>query len=212
MPRSDSIRMNASTCIDCRTPSAAAGSSMITMWLPHVIARATAIIWRCPPESAATGLRGSTWSPSDPSCSRVDLYIADLFSHPIERPSGPRASTSRLRKKLCITSRVSTSGEVLVHGLDAEAAGELGRERLLQRAVDVDLAGVRAVRAGDALDERRLAGAVVADEPEDLARVQREADVAERADGAVRLRRRAQLDDRARRAHRAAGRPAALVI
>src|SRR4029078_8400091 len=98
------------------------------------------------------------------------------------------------------------------HRLDAEAAGDLGRERLLQRAVDVDLTRVRAVRAGDALDARRLAGAVVADEPEDLAGVQREADVAERADGAVRLRRRAQLDDRARPAPRAARRAGAVGV
>ena len=36
-------------------------------------------------------------------------------------------------------------------------------------AVDLDLAGVAGVRPVDDLDERRLAGAVLADEPVDLA-------------------------------------------
>ena len=59
--------------------------------------------------------------------------------------------------------------EVLVHDLDAESGGVAGavdRDRL---AVEEVLARVDRVDAADALDERRLAGAVVADERGHLA-------------------------------------------
>ena len=59
-------------------------------------------------------------------------------------------------------------------------------------AVDVDLARVGAVDARDALDERRLACAVVADEPEHLAGEELQVDAAQRLHGAVRLLEAAQ--------------------
>ena len=74
--------------------------------------------------------------------------------------------------------------EVLVDDLDPELRGVL-------RAVDAspacrrrDLAAVAAVDAGDALDQRRLAGAVVADERHHLAGSHLEVDVGERLDRA----------------------------
>ena len=64
-------------------------------------------------------------------------------------------------------------GEVLVDELDPERGGRAGvvdRDRL---ALEEDLAAVDGVDAGEALDQRRLAGAVVADERGDLARDRR---------------------------------------
>ena len=49
-------------------------------------------------------------------------------------------------------------------------------------AVDRDLARVGGLHAGDRLDQRRLAGAVVADEGDDLAGIELEVGVDERLD------------------------------
>ena len=63
-------------------------------------------------------------------------------------------------------------------------------------AVDEDRPLVGQVRPRDALDQRRLAGAVVADERDDLGRVDLEVDVGQRLDRAEALRDSFQLDDR----------------
>ena len=55
-------------------------------------------------------------------------------------------------------------------------------------AVDRDRPGVGGLRAGERLDQRRLAGAVVADERDDLAGVDLEVDVLERRHAAEALR------------------------
>src|SRR6476646_6336840 len=65
-------------------------------------------------------------------------------------------------------------------------------------AVQLDLALVGDLRAGEALDERRLAGTVVADDREDFSGVQIEADAVESHDVSV------GLDEALRRQHRRA--------
>ena len=57
----------------------------------------------------------------------------------------------------------------LVDRLDVVAPGVAGRADLGLLAVDQDLAGVGMVGAGEHLDQRRLAGAVVAEQADDLA-------------------------------------------
>ena len=86
--------------------------------------------------------------------------------------------------------------EILVDDLDAE----LG---CVTRAVDVDvgpvvahLAFVEWIDADDALDQRRLAGPVVADESHDLAAADLEIDPVERLDGAEGLRDPPKLEER----------------
>src|SRR5205823_3970685 len=77
--------------------------------------------------------------------------------------------------------------EELEHRLDSVLAG-LGRA--LEGALDAvhdDLPRVRAQRPRDDVDERRLAGAVVADEADHLALVDRDADAAQGAYGAEAL-------------------------
>ena len=59
--------------------------------------------------------------------------------------------------------------EVLVDGRDPEAVASLGLAIVTVLAVELDRALVGAVDAGDHLDQRRLAGAVVADEGDHLA-------------------------------------------
>ena len=83
--------------------------------------------------------------------------------------------------------------EGLVHGLDPGLPGIGGALELDPGPVQHDLALIRAHRAGQALDQRGLAGAVVADDGQHLARVQLQAHpgqpdhVAERLDQAARF-------------------------
>jgi hypothetical protein len=53
---------------------------------------------------------------------------------------------------------------LLVHDGDAERAAVMGVADLRGDAVEQDLAGIRLVHAGDHLDQRRLSGAVLAEE------------------------------------------------
>jgi hypothetical protein len=69
-------------------------------------------------------------------------------------------------------------------------------------AVEEDLAGVDRVDPRDALDQRRLAGAVVTDERHDLAGADLEVDVIERLHRPEGLRDAAQLEGRCSRRHR----------
>ena len=85
--------------------------------------------------------------------------------------------------------------EILVDDLDPELRRVLRAVDRDLLAVEEDLAGVVAVDAGDALDERRLAGAVVADERHDLARAHLEVDVGQRLHRAERLREVADLEE-----------------
>ena len=98
-------------------------------------------------------------------------------------------------------SRLSAEGEVLVDELDPEGgsgARVVERDRL---ALEEDGAAVDAVDAGDALHERRLTGAVVADQRGDLARIDVEVDVVEDVDRAETLVELTDLEDG--RSHRA---------
>src|SRR5207248_1049906 len=92
-------------------------------------------------------------------------------------------------------------GEVLVHGLDPDAAGVERRAEADVLAVDEDLALVRLERARERLDQRRLAGPVVADDGDDLAGVEVEIGARERDDLAAALDEPARLEDRRRSAH-----------
>ena len=86
--------------------------------------------------------------------------------------------------------------EILVDDLDPELRRVLRAGDVTRLALEEDLAGVDRVDAGDRLDQRRLAGAVVADERHHLALAHLEVDVAQRLDGAERLRDPAELECR----------------
>ena len=76
------------------------------------------------------------------------------------------------------------------------ARASCGRRKIDRLAVDPDLAGVGDHRARQALDQGRLAGAVVADDGQHLARVQVEVGAVEADDAAEGLDQAAGLDDR----------------
>ena len=87
-------------------------------------------------------------------------------------------------------------GQRLVDRLDAEG---LGVSRVADRhglAVDQDLAGIGRVGAGERADQRRLAGAVAADEADDLAGVEVDGDAVDGVDAAERDEDVAHLDER----------------
>src|SRR6185295_6660375 len=71
--------------------------------------------------------------------------------------------------------------EVLVDGLDPERTGLDRRAERDLAALEQDLSRVRGLDAGQALHERALAGAVVADEGDDLAGEDGEVRAAQRA-------------------------------
>ena len=65
--------------------------------------------------------------------------------------------------------------EVLVDGRDAGSSASRGRAEVRRLAVDEELALVGLVHAGEDLDQRRLAGAVVAEHAGHLAGAARDA-------------------------------------
>src|SRR4029079_6425021 len=93
-------------------------------------------------------------------------------------------------------------GPLLVDGLDPEVTGALHREVMDLLALPPDRAGVGRVEAGDDLDQRRLAGAVVPEQADDLVDPDRKADVLQLSDVVERLRDLPELEEgRRRRLH-----------
>ena len=85
----------------------------------------------------------------------------------------------------------------LVDRLDAVALGVARRCDVGLLAVDVDLAGIGPVGAGQDLDQGRLAGAVMAEQADDLAGMEIDRHVVDRLDAAEGDGDVAHLDERA---------------
>ena len=79
---------------------------------------------------------------------------------------------------------IGAQREVLIDGLDPRRLGLRRRGEVALGAVEHDAARGRLQAAGDDLDQRRLAGAVVAEQGHHLAAADVEADAAQRFDGA----------------------------
>ena len=99
----------------------------------------------------------------------------------------PEARVLALQEHVVEDGQAGHQREILVDGVDAERARVDDRFQLHGLAEDRDLAGVGPVEAREDLDERRLAGAVVADQAEHLALAQVQAHVAQRRDRAEAL-------------------------
>src|SRR3546814_19194700 len=97
---------------------------------------------------------------------------------------------------VCSSDLIVGQGERLVDGLDVVAAGVARRRDLHLLAVDVDLAAVGRIGAGQHLDERRLAGTVVAQHADHLARIEVDGDVVDRLDAAEALADAARTEER----------------
>ena len=185
---------SSSTCSVCATPSAAVGSSRITSREFHITARATATDWRWPPESVATGWRIERIVVTARRLHRLGrLGLHHGLLEPLEPVAGLAAEVHVLDDVEVVAER-----EILVDDLDPELRRVLRAVDVDRVAVEHDLAAVRCMDAGDALDQRRLAGAVVADEGHDLTGPDLELDVRERLDGAEALRDPVKLEQGSR--------------
>ena len=167
------------------------GSSRMTSFEFHMTAFATATACRWPPDRPATAWRTERSVVTD-RLSSVSREARSMLDSSRTTRCGPLAPEEHVGDDV----EVVGEREVLVHDLDPEPGG-------VARAVDVDalaleahLAFVERVDADDALDQRRLAGAVVADEGHDLAAADLEVDPVERLDGAERLRDALALEER----------------
>ena len=195
-PCSASRATRSSTWRVWATPSAAVGSSRITTREFQSTARATATDCRWPPESVATSWRIERIVVTESVFERLGrLRLHDRLLQALEPVVHLAAEVHVLDDVQVVAER-----EVLVDDLDAEARRVLRPVDRDRPRLEQDLAGVGRVDAGDALDERRLARAVVADEGHHLAGAHLEVDVGQRLDGAEALRQPADLEDRRGRA------------
>ena len=108
--------------------------------------------------------------------------LARLRVEPALVEEEPRAARLAPDEEVLRDREVGHQVELLVDDADAELLRVLGRDRLVGLAVEEELALVGVVDAGQQLHQRRLAGAVLADQREDLAGVQVEVHVLERLD------------------------------
>ena len=111
------------------------------------------------------------------------LAHALLVEHPEHRAADPGQALLATEEQVARDVERGRDGEVLVDRLDAGTARVLRALEPTALAVEEDLAVVGDVGAREALDERRLAGAVVADDRQHLAGVQLEVDAVEADDG-----------------------------
>ena len=96
--------------------------------------------------------------------------------------AAPRAARFQPEGNILCDREVGEEGRLLINGGDTELAGADGVVVGDGPAEDFEASGVGLDGAGDDLDERGLAGAVLADEGVDLAGPQVERDALERAD------------------------------
>ena len=185
-PESRALRTKRRTPRVSATPRLLVGSSRMIRSLSKCIARAIATAWRSPPESELIGVVGgmSLVMPTFLRRSRGDLVHGRLI-HAVEEAR----ALDRLaaEEEVARDRKLRDQGRVLVDRLDAERDRVGGAADVDLAAADVDVAAGRRDRARQNLDQRRLAGAVVAEEPDDLALVDRQVDVLERLDAAVEL-------------------------
>ena len=130
-------------------------------------------------------------------CSAASRAHAPAREQPERPPDGPPIVWLAPEVEVRRHVEVGQQREVLVEGLDAERARVVRLAEATRLAVDDDLAGVGMHGAREHLDQRRLAGAVVADDGHDLARADREVDAVDGHDRAVALGQPAGLESAA---------------
>ena len=203
MPESRTLRISSSTCADSLTPSAAVGSSRMITFEPNAAARATATPWRWPPESDSTCwvMSWIVMIPSSVICFLASARILARSSLRKTRAEDARARAARGRGTGC--RRCPAPGR-------PRASGRRSRSRSARASIGVFIwigwpssrispsSGTTA--PDEALDQRGLAGAVVADHGQDLARHQVEVRAGQRGHVAVALDQAAGLEDRRLRA------------
>ena len=137
----------------------------------NAAARATAITWRCPPDISPTAADRSgneTLQPLEHARSSSRPSFGDAAPASVEAANvGP--ASSRPAKKLAAGPRLSNRARSWYTVSIPWARAAAGELIVAGCAVDLDLAGIESMHAADALDQGRLAGAVVAEQRDDLA-------------------------------------------
>ncbi len=123
--------------------------------------------------------------------------LVELAADQIAGPPAPAPALDRRMKDAGVLRdrQVRAERQLLEDAADAELLRQRHRVAGLQRSADENFAAVRRERAGKHVHQRRLAGAVVADEPHAFARIDGEIHAVERVDGAEMLFDAAQLHD-----------------
>ncbi len=159
-----------------RSPSEAVGSSMIRMRASAPRARAISTSCCSGIERRRTSVSGSMLAPiRDSSCRARSRRLR-------QRTRSPGAARFEAEGDVLGDGQVGEEGRLLVDRGDAEGAGADGVVVDDRLAEDFERALVGGVGAGDDLDERRFAGAVLADESVDLPGAEVERDTAEGLD------------------------------
>ncbi len=132
----------------------------------------------------------------------LDVQIVEVLDGPllvglvVHDVEGSDASGQlAAQEDVLVDAQVPRQGQVLVDHLDTQHTGVGRAVETDWMALHEDLARARRVESGEALHERRLARAVVANDSEDLTALEGQADVAERHDLPEPLRDAAGLDD-----------------
>ena len=165
---------------------------MITTRRPNARARATATAWRWPPESVST-----RWRTDVMPMLSVREMLAGLASHRPLVDEHAAVARRRFRGRGTDSRRYRGSARRRDPGRRSRSRADAqppGCARTRRLPVDANLAGIGLQRAREDLDQRRLAGAVVADEREDLAVIEVEVDSAQCLDVAERLPQAARLE------------------
>ena len=115
-------------------------------------------------ERPRAGRRGSMCD-AEPGEERLGLGV---HRRPVDAATG--AERLAAHEDVLGDRQVGEERRLLVDDRDARGLGLRGRAEVDRLAVEQQLAAVAAVHAGDDLDQRRLAGAVLADEGVDRAR------------------------------------------
>ena len=124
-----------------------------------------------------------------------------MVEHPEDRAQDALTADLAAQEHVGGDIQGGTDRQVLVHRLDARGASIDGTAEVHHLAVEQDVPSVRDHGSRQALDERRLAGAVVTDDPQDLARVELEVGMVERHHPAIGLDQSARFQDRPRLVH-----------
>ena len=170
-PLSRTFLIVSSTLWVWTTPRAAVGSSRKSTLLAHDTARAMATDCFWPPDIVPTGTTTErTAEPRSVNAAAALVRIAGLSMKP-SRPGEAGAHQLAAEEHVLGRVEVRRQREVLVDHLDADRRRLVRGGEVDRLAVEEDLALVDVEVAREGLDERRLPGAVVTDQGDDLAGV-----------------------------------------
>ena len=169
------------------------GSSMMTMRASSDSALMISTSWRWASDRSATGCIGLEVARRAARSSGVTCRLERRPVDQLQRPAQDRfAPDHHVGRHVEIVEEI----ELLVHEGDARRHGAGDRERAMLGAVDADHPFARLDDAAQDLHQGRLAGAVLADQRQNLAALDTEADAIERLHAGVGLADRYEFEKR----------------